>query len=424
MHSKHYPELGETLYTETLENGLVIQVLPKRGFQRCYAMFATNYGGADRRFLHGGSWLETPAGVAHFLEHKMFDMPDGNNALSVLSANGASPNAYTSSSMTAYYFDCTQGFQENLRQLLTFVSTPYFTPESVAKEQGIIGQEIRMCEDNPGYALYYNLLKCLYEKNPLRDSVAGTVESIAEITPETLYACHKVFYHPSNMRLCCVGDVDPKAISLLAKEILTREPGQSPGRDYGSAEPGKPFSTRSETQMEVSAPQFLFGLKLQPATPGPDRLRQALVGELALRYLMGESSPFYNQLYAKNLLNTDFAADLDYVANAAMVVGGGESRDPDAVMAALWEQVDAVRKGMDETYFQRLRKASIGSHLRGLDRLGGLCSAMVSGGFSGWCPLDSISALQSVTMQDVQETLLDWFQKENAAISIIKPVRG
>lgn len=424
MVSKHYAKLGETLYTGTLENGLTIQVIPKRGYQRSYAMFATNYGGADRHFRHHGEWLDTPAGVAHFLEHKMFDMPDGNNALALLSANGASPNAYTSTSMTAYYFDCTQGFAENLRQLLTFVSTPYFTAESVRKEQGIIGQEIRMCEDDPDYALYYNLLKCLYAQHPLRDSVAGTVESIAEITPEVLYACHKVFYHPSNMTLCCVGDVQPEAVCELAQEVLTCEPGEVPVRDYGSAELGKPASLRHRTAMEVSAPQFFLGAKVAPAKPGPERLRQQLTGELALRYLLGDSSPFYTQLYAKGLLHTAFSADLDYAANAAMVLACGESRDPHAVLDALEHQVEQVKRGMDLKFYDRIHRASLGAHLRLLDHLGSLCSALASGSFAGCCPLDAADMLATIPPEEVQQTILDWFRPEHIALSIIEPVRS
>ena len=184
MNKREFPGVGETLYSDVLPNGLRLFVVPKPGYAKSYAFFATNYGGADRRFQLAGEWIDTPAGVAHFLEHKMFDMPDGY-ALAVLSANGASPNAYTSTAMTAYHFESTEGFYENLDTLLGFVSTPYFTPESVQKEQGIIGQEIRMTEDNPEFVVYYELLKCLLEHNPVRDSVAGTVESIAEITDQT-----------------------------------------------------------------------------------------------------------------------------------------------------------------------------------------------------------------------------------------------
>ena len=185
MQKTDYSAVGETLYSTVRPNGLPIFVMPKPGYRKTFAVFATNYGGADRRFTLAGEAKNTPAGVAHYLEHKMFDTPEGD-ALMRLNATGADPNAFTSQSMTAYHFECTDHFEENLRTLLSFVSVPYFTQQSVDKERGIIGQEIRMYEDAPDFVVYTDLMKCLFAENPLRDSVAGTVESIAEITPEVL----------------------------------------------------------------------------------------------------------------------------------------------------------------------------------------------------------------------------------------------
>jgi hypothetical protein len=241
METKRFENIGETLYSAALPNGLRLRVIPKSGYSTSFAAFATNYGGAYRRFRAGGDFIDTPAGVAHFLEHKMFDMPDGDGALSLLSANGADPNAFTSSGMTCYYFESTRSFYENLEMLLKFVSTPYFTAESVEKEQGIIGQEIVMTEDSPDFAVYMNLLKLLYASHPIRDAVAGTVESIAEITPEVLYSCHKVFYNPSNMTLCVAGDVDAEKILETAAAILPADPGPVPQADFGPAESGVPL---------------------------------------------------------------------------------------------------------------------------------------------------------------------------------------
>ena len=192
MVSKQYPRIGEELYHAELENGLHIYVDPKPDFQKSYAFFATNYGGMDMRFKLAGDWQDTPAGVAHFLEHKMFDTQDGN-ALQDLAQNGASPNAFTSSAITGYYFESTEKFYDNLKILLSFVSIPWFTPESVDKEQGIIGQEIGMIEDNPEWQVYKRLMQALYHTSPARISVAGSVESISHITAQTLYVCHRAF---------------------------------------------------------------------------------------------------------------------------------------------------------------------------------------------------------------------------------------
>ena len=224
MKQTFYERIGESVYREVLPNGLQVCVVPKPEHAKKYAFFATRYGGMDTRFCLDGKWLDTPAGIAHYLEHKMFDTKEGN-ALQELAKNGAEPNAFTSNAMTGYYFDSTEHFEENLEILLSFVSIPYFTEESVAKEQGIIGQEIRMIEDNPDWQLYTRMMQALYQKSTARTSIAGTVESISHITAETLYDCHKAFYTPSNMILTVVGNVDPVHVADLARRILPREGG-------------------------------------------------------------------------------------------------------------------------------------------------------------------------------------------------------
>ena len=207
MVERNYSRIGERVFEETLPNGLRLRVIEKPHHAKSCAFFVTRYGGMDLRFQLNGQWRDTPAGIAHYLEHKMFDTEDGN-ALQELAQNGAEPNAFTSNDITAYYFYSTEHFYENLKILLEFVSVPYFTEESVEKEQGIIAQEIRMVEDTPDWQSYTQLMGCLYERSPARVSVAGTVESIREITAETLYDCHRAFYHPGNMVLCVVGNVD------------------------------------------------------------------------------------------------------------------------------------------------------------------------------------------------------------------------
>ena len=216
MKETFYERIGEAVCRERLTNGLEVCVVPKPGYAKKYAFFSTRYGGMDTRFCLDGQWLNTPAGIAHYLEHKMFDTREGN-ALQELAKNGAEPNAFTANAMTAYYFDSTEHFEENLRILLSFVSIPYFTDESVAKEQGIIGQEIRMIEDNPDWQIYTRMLRAMYHRHAARTSIAGTVESIAEITADTLYDCHKAFYTPANMILTVVGDVDPEEISRIGR---------------------------------------------------------------------------------------------------------------------------------------------------------------------------------------------------------------
>lgn len=307
-----YPATGDTLYSGTAVNGLRVRVVPKKGFSGFYAVFGTDYGGTYRRFRLNGKEYDTPAGVAHYLEHKMFDLPDGDSALNLLSQNGADPNAFTSSDVTCYYFHCTHRFEENLRMLLHFVSTPYFTAETVQKEQGIIGQEIHMGEDNPGTANYYQLLNLLYRNHPIREKVIGTVESIAEITADTLYECHAAFYTPGNMVLCVAGDVDPDRILSIAEEELPPEQKPIPEVLFGEAEDLLPAAQRAVLNMPVATTQFLIGAKLRPAEKGLLLFRQQLTASLALRLLTGPSSPFYNRLYESGLLNRSFDADADF----------------------------------------------------------------------------------------------------------------
>ncbi|MGM9574746.1 MAG: EF-P 5-aminopentanol modification-associated protein YfmH [Oscillospiraceae bacterium] len=424
MKHKNYSKIGENLYTAELHNGLRINVVTKPGFRLSYAVFATNYGGAHRRFFLNGRWHDTPAGVAHFLEHKMFDMPDGDNALSVLSANGAQPNAFTSSGMTAYYFDCTSGFEENLRMLLKFVSTPYFTDETVQKEQGIIGQEICMVEDNPGYVVYNRLMRMLYEHNPIRDQVAGSIESIAQISADTLYNCHKAFYSPSNMTLCVASDFSPEKIVEIAGEILPAERAEVPEADMGTKESDKPVRTFNEEKMEVSAPQFLIGAKVSPAPGGDELLRQKIVAQLALRVLFGTSGSFYNRLYSEGLLNRDYDYEIDYTAGTATIILGGESADPRRVLNEINQAIDSVKaNGLDKAAFEAAKRASFGSRLRGLEDFDSLCLALADGVFGGYCFLDCFDVLESVSIEECEAFLTEFMAPDRLAMSVISPVK-
>ena len=422
IHKHDYPGVGETLYSAVLDNGLEVRVVPKKDFSTFYAAFAANYGGACRRFSVDGKMLDTPAGVAHYLEHKMFDLPNGDNALNILSANGADPNAFTSSGITCYYFQCTEGFEENLRMLLHFVSTPYFTEETVQKEQGIIAQEIRMGEDNPGMEIYYNLLKLLYAHHPIRDRVAGTVESIAEITAETLYDCHRVFYAPSNMVLCVEGDVDPEAVCRIAGEVLPKEKAPVPAADFGEAESLLPAESFRREEMEVSAPQFLIGAKLTPGLGGEAAQRQRLIAGLALRMLCGNSSPFFTRLYADGTLNMDFDYEVDASAGTLTFILGGESRTPDKVLREFNAEVAQIAEnGFDNDTFTRAKRASLGARLRALEDFDNVCVSLAMDHFDGYCTFDSFDLLEGITAEDCRRFVAEELAPERLAMSVIAP---
>ncbi len=422
MQKNNYPGIGETVYSETLPNGLRVYIIPKPGFITSYAVFGTNYGGVHRRFVLDGQEKNTPAGVAHFLEHKMFDLPNGDNALNILSSNGAQPNAFTSSGVTCYYFQSTDSFYDNLRMLLHFVSTPYFTEETVDKEQGIISQEILMGEDNPIISLYYNLMKLLYPSHPVAERVAGTVESISHITAQTLYDCHKAFYSPSNMALCVEGDIDPQRVVDIALEVLPGEKAAVPKVLFDDDGRLVPAEHRRCEQMEVSAPQFYIGARLRSEKDGRALMLQQLISELAMKVLVGQSSPFYTRLYAEGILNQDFDYETDFTAGTATVLVGGESQEPDRVLEELLKEVEAVgRNGLSPAAFDRARRASIGSRLRGLEDFDNVCTSTVMSDFDGIRFFDAFEALEEVTIDDCSRFLTENLTRERLAISIIEP---
>ena len=424
MELRKYDNLSEQVWFDTLPNGLALYVIPKKGFFKKVAFFAVNYGGSDRRFKLKGEWHDTPAGVAHFLEHKMFDKKDGN-ALADLSANGASPNAYTSSGVTAYHFEGTENFEANLRILLHFVSEPYFSDESVSKEQGIIGQEIRMTEDSPNNKVYQNLLKSLYATNPIRDSIAGTVDSIAQITAQTLYYCHEAFYNPSNMVLCVAGDVDPQIVKNIAEEILPKTKSEVAQRDYGEKEQPLPSSAKTEVKMEVSVPLFMAGAKLQLALRGKARQRQELLGDFAMNLLLGKSTPLYARLYAEGLINSSFFGGTTYFPDGAAVIIGGESRNPEAVCAAVLEEAAKIAtKGPDEALFQRLKKAALGDEIRAFNSLYGICNRQMTGHFEDYNPMDSIKIMEEFKASDIVEFIGNSLSPEKFALSVVRPSKG
>ena len=418
MKTTFYERIGETVYRETLPNGLMICVVSKPDFAKNYAFFATRYGGMDVRFQKDGQWMDTPAGIAHYLEHKMFDTKEGN-ALQELAKNGAEPNAFTSNSMTGYYFDSTEHFEENLKILLSFVSVPYFTDESVAKEQGIIGQEIRMIEDNPDWQIYTRLMQALYQKNTGRIPVAGSVESIREITAQTLYDCHKAFYTPSNMILTVVGNADPVHVVDLARRILPREGGSSVPRDYGE-EPAAVARKETSLPMEVSMPQFLVGYKCAPVPDGKDYLRQSIIGDMACDLLLGDSSPLYLRLYHQGLINTSFGGAFEMMPGIAYLFAGGDSKDARKVVSEIQSEADRmVREGIDERFYQRVRRATFGGMLRDLNSFENIAVTLTEGYFHQFDAFQFPQAFDAIAKADIAAFLQKNLTQDRAALSEI-----
>ncbi len=421
MDKLEYTSLGQTVHHCVLPNGLNIYVDVRPEYGKQFAFFATRYGGMDLRFRgEDDDWMETPAGVAHFLEHKTFDTQDGN-ALQIMAANGTDPNAFTSCAMTGYYFDGVRGFEENLRTLLSFVSVPWFTQESVDKEQGIIAQEIRMYEDDPGYQAYTCMLKAMYVHHSVRTRIVGTVESISRITADTLYQCHRAFYRPGNMVLCAAGNIDPQRVADIAREVLPDAPTSITVADHGEQEPVEVGEKFTRQTMPVSIPIFALGFKGSPAAGGKG-LRQRLVAELVCDVLFSPSAPLYNRLYERGLLNGSFGGSYYAYPGCAGIMAEGESRDPKRVRdEVLKEAARLGAEGIDQELWDRLKNAAYGSMVRHLNSMEDTCIELAEAHFNEEDYLSFPQVFQSIDRADGEALLREWCVEERTALSVIEP---
>ena len=416
-----YPGLQETLYRQVLPNGLTVAVVPRPGFTRKLAYFVTDFGAIHTEFTLNGQKYTVPAGIAHYLEHKMFDLPRGEVSAE-FAALGASPNAFTGYDMTAYYFTCTDHFMPCLRLLLEFVSTPYFTKESVEKEQGIIGQEIGMHQDNPDAMGFESLMGAMYENHPIRVPILGTKETIARITPELLHICHQAFYRPGNMLLCVVGDVDPDEVAAAAMEILPAEDTAVVTRVDTWQESMTSAKHLVQAKMEVSMPMFQLGFKCQPAPEGEAAVLQEMVGDLAAEALFGESSALYMKLYEDGLIDTSFGGGFETVDGMAMLTMYGDSDDPEAVRDAILQEARRLtREGIDPTTFARMKRSAMGRRIRDLDSFDSTAFRTCAYHFSKYDYFRFPEVYRQVDSQSVLEFLKQSVTEDRCCLSIIYP---
>lgn len=421
MIRKDFAQLGEHYFEERLSNGLLVRVIEKPGFAKRYAFIATDYGSIDAAFLLDGKKYTTPQGVAHYLEHKMFDLPEGN-AMQAFSKYAGANNAFTSYTMTAYYVECTEHLEENLEILLRMVTTGYFTEESVEKERGIIAQEIRMYDDSAESAVMENLFRLMYQNHPVRNAIAGTVESIQEITADTLRLCHDTFYDPSNLILCVIGDVDAKAVIEQAKRQTPEGKKPCVVRCYGAPEPEAVKTRRAEKQMEISMPAFAIGFRCPDAGRGMEAMRTEFIGDLAGEILIGESSPLYQKLYDENVIDADFSVGYERMKGMALLALTGDSTDVDRILREVLQEAGRVNKtGVDHALLARLKKSALGRRLRDLDGFEGTCYRMCAYYFDGAEYLDYPDAFSSVTAQDVEQFIRENVKEDRAFVSVILP---
>ena len=424
MTAFEYPRLGEKLYRQTLSNGLTVMVVPRPGFTRKLAYFVTDFGAIHTDFTLEGREIHAPAGIAHFLEHKMFDLPDGRDVSAELAALGAGVNAFTGYDMTAYYISCTENFEPALKLLLEFVSTPYFTEESVHKEIGIIDQEIGMNEDSPDTKSFEYLTQNLYRDHPIRIPILGTCESIRKITPELLYDCHRAFYTPGNMILCVVGDVDPDRVAEIATEILgseTRPVGKKlplPHEEITLVRAG------STATMDIAMPMFQIAFKCEPTGRGEDAIRQEIVGDLAAEALFGESSELYLRLYEEGIIDSSFGGGFEAIDGIAMLLCSGDSYESGRIRDALAEQAGKiVCDGIPQDAFARMKRSAFGRRVRDLDSFDSTCFRLCAYHISGFDYFDFPALYESVQSHEIQEFLKRVVQPDRCCLTLINPTK-
>lgn len=424
MEPLKFDAVKETLYYEKLSNGLDVYILPKEGFQKTYATFATKYGSVDNHFqIEGNEEIQVPDGIAHFLEHKMFEEPTGD-IFATFASNGASANAFTSFERTAYLFSATQNIQENLTTLINFVQNPYFTDENVEKEKGIIGQEIKMYQDNPDWRSYFGLIEALFSEHPIHIDIAGTVESISHISKETLYQCYNTFYHPSNMLLFVVGGVDPHEIVQLVKENQAAKTFTEQGKilRYFPNEPIGVAEKRKEILLPVSLPKCLFGFKEKPhGLTGRALLELELSTKLVLDILYSQSSVYYQALYDEHLISDNFGFDFTCSPDYAFSMIGGDTKDPDLLLSRMKEQInEVITGGISEENFERARKKRIGAFLRMMNSPESLANQFTTYRFRGIHLFDYLPVYEGFTLDQINQRLREHFDWEQMAVSIVK----
>ena len=423
MDVTQYPRLDEQVYRTRLRNGLTIEVVPRKDFSRRLAYFVTDYGSMHTDFTFQGKEYTVPAGVAHYLEHKLFDMPGGRDVSAEFAALGAVTNAFTSYDLTAYYFSCTENFSECLRLLLEFVSTPYFTEESVEKERGIIDQEIGMNLDSPDSQVFESLMAGAFREHPIRVPILGTSDTIREITPEILHLCHRAFYAPGNMMLCVIGDVAPGAIAAIAESVLGTEEREVARKRETWTEPMQtPVKDLSRT-MEVAMPMFSLAFKCEAVPNGELGVRQEMAADLAAEALFGESSQLYLKMYEEGLIDSAFGGGFEAVDGAAMLTCSGDSMDPEAIRAALIEQAaQLARVGIPQETFLRMKRSALGRRIRELDSFDSTCFRLCAYHYSGYDYFRFPEIYQDITIADVQEFLDRVVTWDRSCLSVIYPM--
>ena len=416
-------KIKEKAYIEKLENGMKVIIIPKKNTKKKYVIWGTHFGSIDNRFIMTKTNEEVfiPDGVAHFLEHKMFEQPDGTNSLDKLMALGIDANAYTTNDHTAYLFECTDYFEEGLDELMDYVQHPYFTDENVEKEKGIIGQEINMYDDDPGWQLYMNIMDCLYKENPIKLDIAGSIDSISKITPDVLYKCYNTFYNPSNMVMVLCGDFEPnKLLEEIKKRLLPKENQGEIKRIYPPKE-NNINKSEKVAKMEVSTPMFMIGYK-DIENSEENRIQKHIAIEILLNMIIGKSSNLYQELYENGTILSQPELDYEWSNQYAHILISGFSKEPKLVKQKIDETIEEMKSnGLDIEHFNRIKKKIYGDYVVEYNSVSNIGRMFLVDSMKNINSFDYIEEFETVTKEYAENVLKDIFKKENEAISIIEP---
>ena len=408
-------KVKEKLYIEKLENGLTIMIVPKKGIQKKYVIWGTNYGSNDSKFIVPGEKEPT-----HFLEHKMFEQESGINSLDTLTALGVEANAYTTNDHTAYLFECTENFYPALDELMDYVQHPYFTDENVEKEKGIIGQEIMMYDDYPEWKVYLNTLEAMYHEHPVKLDITGTIETISHIDKDILYKCYNTFYNPANMAMVICGDFEPeKLLEEIKKRLIEKKANGEIKRIYPE-EPESIVKEKTEQKMDVSEPLFTIGIKDKVATQ-KEKVKKHLAIEILLNMLIGKSSDLYQELYKSGVMFSIPNVDYEFSRDYAHILVTGQSKEPEKVYESFKNAIRELReKGIESEEFKRMKKMLYGSFIKEYDEPGDIARMFLADFFKGINSFEYLEEITTINEQYVEQILNEVFNENKMILSVIK----
>lgn len=413
-------KIKEKMYTEKLENGLTVMIIPKKGEQKKYIIWGVNFGSVDNKFIIGDSKevTEIPDGIAHYLEHKMFEQRSGINSLDVLTNAGVEANAFTTNNFTAYLYEATDNFYDAIDEFMDYVQNPYYTAENVEKERGIIEQEISMYDDEPEWQLYMNTMKLMYHKNPIRIDIAGTKETIAKINEDTLYTIYNNFYVPENMAIVVCGDFEPEEILKEIKKRMTLKMLNKDIIRVTEEEPEEIFEKKKEVKMQISRPIFMLGYKQKMSMV--NIVKKDLALEILSNIIFGKSSKLYQKLYEEGLLTSELEFDFEYARDYCHFIIQGTSENPEKVIDEIKNEIGFyLNQGILEEDFDRIKKKVYGDYVRSYNDVSSIGNATLSNFFKGINVFEFFEEFDSVTKEYAEQVLANCLKEENKIISIV-----